>query len=96
MKKFVLILIVVLSALAGCTFKTEYVPTNKDEKVVVPIIQTDGERSDTTIIFNKISHIEYEGHIWVVFEKATLRDYIYDVEHDPECWCFLDDDIDYD
>lgn len=96
MKKFVLILIAVISALVGCTFKTDYVPTNKDERVVVPIIQTDGERPDTTITFNKISHIEYDGHIWIVFEKATFRDYIYDVEHDPECWCFNDDDIDYD
>ena len=95
MKKFVLVLIAALSTLVGCRVKTDYIPTNKDERVAVPIIQTEGERPDTTITFNKISHIEYNGHIWVVFEKATFHDYIYDVEHDPDCWCLLDDDIDY-
>ena len=96
MKKFI-ILFAALCALVGCRFKTDYIPTNKDERVVIPIIQTEGERPDTTITFNKISHIEYNGHIWIVFEKATFHDYIYDVEHDPDCWCmYTDDDIDYD
>jgi hypothetical protein len=94
MKKLI-ILFVALCVLAGCRFKTNYIPTNKDERADVPVIQTEGERPDTTITFNKISHIEYDGHIWVVFEKATSHNYIYDVEHDPECWCLPGDDIDY-
>lgn len=96
MKKFVF-LIVTLFALVACRMKTDYIPTNKDNKVVVPVTQTEGERPDTTMAFNKISKIEYDGHFWVVFEKATFHDYIYDVEHDPDCWCmYNDDDIDYD
>lgn len=90
--KRLIIIVFSLLLLSGCKVNTGYVKTNTDEKIVVPVIQTEGERPADTIAFNKISKIEYDGHRWVVFEKATFDGYIYDVEHDPNCWCMIDYD----